>query len=272
MKYQNHLIKINQTIQNHSWGLGIVLINLLNNIEQFKFSKIVVNDINSNIINFYKLLKDDYKYLKKQIFIIEEEYNSLKDIDSKEKYYYEVRNKFNNNDKKIKTVYFFFLMKTGFNGVYRENRKGEFNVPFGKKEYITVDYDNLKSISNLIQNVEFYNLDYQVFFNLLKENGEINNSFIYCDPPYLPEDDIVNQKQELYTKDSFNHEQFVELMSKLKNSKYIISMTDSKTANIIYGKLKKYTARELIRTINPKKSFKSTELIFSNYEINNKEG
>lgn len=162
-------------------------------------------------------------------------------------------------------------MKTGFNGVYRENRKGEFNVPFGKKEYIKVNYDNLKNISNLIQNVEFYNLEYQNFFNVLKEEGVLNNSFIYCDPPYLPEDDIVNQKQELYTKDSFNHKQFVELISKLKDSRYMISMTDSKTANSIYGKLKKYTAGELIRTINPKKSFKSTELIFSNYEMSNNE-
>ena len=128
---------------------------------------------------------------------MEEEYNSLKDISEKEKYYYEVRKKFNNSDKKIKAVYFFFLMKVGFNGVYRENRKGEFNVPFGKKEYIKVDYDNLKNISNLIHNVEFYNLEYQDFFNVLKEKGILNNSFIYCDPPYLPEDNIVNQKQEL---------------------------------------------------------------------------
>ncbi len=245
------------------------MINLLNNIEEFKFNKIVVNDINSNIINFYKLLKEDYQYLKKQILIIEKEYNSLKDLNSKKEYYYKVREKFNHYDRKIKTVYFFFLMKTGFNGVYRENSKGKFNVPFGKKEYIKVDYDNLKNISNLIQNVEFYNLGYQDFFNILKEKEILDNSFIYCDPPYLPEDDIVNQKQELYTKDSFNHEQFVNLMSKLKHSKYIISMTDSKNANNIYGKLKKYKAGEFIRTINPKKSFKSTELIFSNYELNN---
>ena len=47
----------------------------------------------------------------------------------------------------------------------------------------------------------------------------------------------------------------------------MISMTDSKIANDIYGKLEKYTAKELIRTINPQRSFKSTELIFSNYKI-----
>ncbi len=163
-------------------------------------------------------------------------------------------------------------MKVGFNGVYRENRKGEFNVPFGRKDQIKVDYDNLKNISNLIHNVEFYNLEYQDFFHLLKEKGVLNNSFIYCDPPYLPEDNIVNQKQELYTRDKFDHERFMELMSKLKESKYMISMTNSKNANSIYGEygeLKKCKARDLIRTINPKKSFTSTELIFSNYDIKN---
>lgn len=242
---------------------------MLNNIDKFRFRQIIVNDINSNIINFYKLLKNDYKYLKKQIFTITEEYNALEDINEKEKYYYDIRKKFNDTDKKIKTIYFFFLMKVGFNGVYRENRNGKFNVPFGRKEFIKVDYDNLKKISNLICNVEFYNLEYQDFFILLKEKNLLDNSFIYCDPPYLPEDDIQNKKQELYTKDEFDHEQFMKVISELNNSKYMISMTNSKRANSIYGELKQCKARDLIRTINPKKRFTSTELIFSNYDIKN---
>ena len=124
-------------------------------------------------------------------------------------------------------------MKVGFNGVYRENRNGKCNVPFGRKEFIKVDYDNLKKISNLICNVEFYNLEYQDFFILLKEKNLLDNSFIYCDPPYLPEDDIQNKKQELYTKDEFDHEQFMKVISELNNSKYMISMTNSKRANSI---------------------------------------
>lgn len=158
-------------------------------------------------------------------------------------------------------------MKTGFNGVYRENRKGQFNVPFGKKAYMKIDYDNLEYISKLIQNVEFYNMNYEDFFNLLKSEKILNDAFLYCDPPYLPEDEIINQKQLLYTKEIFDHEEFISNMLKLSSSKYMISMTDSKLANEIYGKLEKYTARELTRTINPQKSFKSTELIFLNYKI-----
>lgn len=189
-------------------------------------------------------------------------------MQEKEEYYYQIREKFNNTDNKIRTVYFLFLMKAGFNGVYRENSKGKFNVPFGKKEYIRIDYDKLKHISDLIQNVEFYNLEYKELFKLLKSKKIINNAFLYCDPPYLPEDEIVNQKQLLYTKEIFDHEEFVNNMFKFTSAKYMISMTDSKIANEIYGKLEKCTAKELIRTINPQKSFKSTELIFSNYKIN----
>ena len=247
--------------------LGIVLINLLNNIENFKFKKFIVNDINSNIINLYNLLKSEYNYLKNNLVKIEKKYNSLQDLKEKEKYYYEIRDKFNTTNNKIRTVYFLFLMKTGFNGVYRENKNGKFNVPFGKKEYIKIDYNNLEYISKLIQNVEFYSMEYKEFFALLKSKNILKKSFIYCDPPYLPEDEIVNQKQLLYTKEIFDHEEFVECMLELKYSKYMISMTDSKLANRIYGKFEKYTARELMRTINPKKSFKSTELIFSNYKI-----
>jgi DNA adenine methylase len=245
-----------------------VLINLLNNIETFKFERFIVNDINSNIINFYLLLKDEYKYLKRYLIQIENLYNSFSNLKEKEEYYYKIREKFNNTNNKIRTVYFLFLMKAGFNGVYRENREGKFNVPFGKKEYIRIDYDNLEYISNLIQNVEFYNLEYKEFFKFLKSKKMFNNSFLYCDPPYLPEDKIINQKQLLYTKEIFDHEEFINNIFKLSSAKYMISMTDSKLANQIYGKLEKYTARELIRTINPKKSFKSTELIFSNYKLN----
>ena len=119
---------------------------MLNNIELFKFKRFIVNDINSNIINFYILLKDEYNYLKRYLCQIENTYNSFSNMQEKEEYYYQIREKFNNTDNKIRTVYFLFLMKAGFNGVYRENSKGKFNVPFGKKEYIRIDYDNLKHI------------------------------------------------------------------------------------------------------------------------------
>ena len=244
------------------------MLNLLNNIEHFSFERIIVNDLNENIINFYKLLKSDAKYIINNIKKIEEIYNNYNSLSEKEVYYYQVREKFNEKKNKINTVYFLFLMKAGFNGVYRENSNGKFNVPFGKKEHICFDTDYLIEVSKLIQNVEFYNLKYTELFDKLKEEKILNKSYIYCDPPYLPEDDNIDQKPLLYTKYYFNHEEFANILNKLKKAKCSVSMIDSKRSDSIYGsKFYRFEIGKLIRTINPKKVFKSTELIFSNYEI-----
>ena len=248
-------------------GSGVVLINVLNNIEFFEYKKFYVNDINSNIINFYILLKEEYDYVEKNILRILNKYEEITDLLEKEKFYYDIRKKYNEENNKIKAIYFYFLMKAGYNGVYRENKKGEFNVPFGKKEHLSIDFENLKLISQKIQNVEFFNMEYIDFLNLLKEKGHLNKAFVYCDPPYLPEENSVNQKQELYTKKSFDHIKFSEYINKTKKSKIIVSMIDSKISNEIYGSLKKYLLTDIMRTINPKKIFKSTEVLFSNYNI-----
>ncbi len=244
------------------------MLNLLNNIECFNFKRIIVNDLNKNIIDFYLLLKNDSEFIVENIKKIENKYNDSGSLTKKEEYYYQIREKFNCEKNKINAVYFLFLMKAGFNGVYRENLSGKFNVPFGKKEKISFDCDCLLKASKLIQKVEFHNLKYTELFDKLKEEKILNNSYIYCDPPYLPEDDNIDQKPLLYTKYFFDHEKFVGILNQLKKTKFSISMIDSKRSNYVYGsKFYRYEIGKLIRTINPKKVFKSTELIFSNYEI-----
>ena len=166
-----------------------------------------------------------------------------------------------------KSILFYFLMKTGFNGVYRENKAGKFNVPFGRKEKIVVNDDYLMELSKLIQPVNFYNLDYKTFLKKMKEDGKIDNSFMYFDPPYLPDDSLVSQKQELYTKDIFDHKLFVKIITELKGKYLMISMSDSKQADEIYGKFIKNNMKEILRTINPIKLFSSTEIAFTNYKI-----
>ncbi len=250
-------------------GSAVVLLNVLNNKLSFNFKKFYVNDINYNIINFYISLKVDSLSLISSLEKVAKKYNALT-LDEQEKFYYDMREKFNStskNDKK-KVIYFYFLMKTGFNGVYRENSKGKFNVPFGKKTRVIIDKHLLLDISNKIQNVEFYNMDYKDFFKYLKKEKIINSSFIYCDPPYLPDDDLVYQKHILYTKDMFNHEEFFGIVNDIK-ANIMISMSDSTIASKIYGNgvFKKENVSEIIRTINPNKLFKSTEIAFINYEI-----
>ena len=250
-------------------GSGVVLINLINNIEEFSFEEIYVNDINSNIINFYQLLKDDYEYAEKQIKKIINKYNSFFDENSKEEFFYDIRLKYNKIDKshKIKSIYFYFLMKSGYNGVYRENKKGEFNVPFGRKEKINFDSDSLKFIAEKLEKVKFYNYDYMDFFNMLKKMNVLRDAFIYFDPPYIPEEKVINKKQELYTNKTFEHNEFVDYIKQINTNKLLISMSESKKADKIYKDFQKYKVDEIIRTINPKKTIKSTEILYSNYII-----
>lgn len=250
-------------------GSGVVLINLINNIDEFSFEEIYVNDINSNIINFYKLLKDDYEYAKKQIKKIINKYNSFSEENLKEEFFYDIRVKYNKIDKshKIKSIYFYFLMKAGYNGVYRENKKGEFNVPFGRKEKINFDSNGLKLIAEKLEKVKFYNYDYIKFFNMLKKRNILKDAFIYFDPPYIPEEKIISKKQELYTNKNFEHNEFVKYIMQINTTKFLISMSESKQADMIYKDFEKYKVDEIIRTINPKKIIKSTEILYSNYKI-----
>ena len=248
-------------------GSGVVLINVLKNNDKLKYKNFYVNDINSNVINFYKLLQKKPEYLIKEINELATLYNNY-DLSKKEEYYYNLREKFNDEkDLDNKSILFYFLMKTGFNGVYRENKAGKFNVPFGRKEKIVVNEDYLEELSRLIKPVKFYNLDYNSFLNKMKKDGKIVNSFMYFDPPYLPDDLLVSQKQELYTIDTFDHRGFVNKIVELDGEYVMISMSDSKQADEIYGKFIKNSMKEILRTINPVKLFSSTEIAFTNYKI-----
>ena len=249
-------------------GSGDVMINVLNNnVETLHYKNIYVNDININIIDFYKMLKSKPKKLINDLVELSDKYNNMDNVD-KEKMYYEIRDRFN-NCKKNKSVYFYFLMKVGFNGVYRENKSGKFNVPFGRKEKFIVQETFLLTISKLIKNVHFYNLSYEKFLDKLSKKGILNDSFMYCDPPYIPDDKLVSQKQELYTSGNFNHYDFVEKLKSFSQSNIIVSMSESTKAKEIYGKsfiTKNLT--DIIRTINPQKLFMSKEILFLNYDEN----
>ncbi len=250
-------------------GSGVVLINVLNNNSILKYKNFYVNDINKNVINFYITIKNNVNELIKSIKKLEKQYNAYT-YEEKEKMYYDMRNKYNNakTNEKSKTAIFYFLMKAGFNGVYRENKKGEFNVPFGKKDKINVNYNNLIQISNLIQKVNFYCMDYSDFFEMLKEKNVFDNSFIYCDPPYLPEDKCITKRIDIYTKESFNHEEFFNSVKEY-NICTMISLARTERADQIYGRetFRRVSVSNIVRTINPKKIFTSEESAYINYKI-----
>ena len=250
-------------------GSGTVLLNILFNQDKFRFADYYVNDKNNCIITFFKKLKYDRNNLIELICKEVNKYNSLS-LEEKEEYYYEKREEFNNRNNTnqlMNSVNFYILMKTCFNGVFRVNGDNKYNVPFGKKEKIANPTEQLIVISKLIKNVHFYNSDYQLFLETVIKKCNIKNSFVYCDPPYIPEDDAVYKKQNMYSKYEFNHVYFCKIIRRYgKKAKICISMSDSSKSNEIYGAdFKKTLVNQVNRKVNPNKNKQSLEIVFTNY-------
>ncbi len=166
-------------------GGGAVLFDVLS---KFKPKKVLINDINNELINTYKQIRDNCENLIAQLSEIHSLYKS-QSMEKNKAYFYEKRERYNelkvNGDKAEnleKAALFIFLNKTCFNGLYRVNSKGLFNVPFNNaKNPLLCDEENLCACSSLLQNVEMKVGDY-------KECGAFidKKTFVYIDPPYRP--------------------------------------------------------------------------------------
>ena len=212
-------------------GSGAVLFWILNNYSNLE--KVVINDINSDLINSYKTIKKDVINLIPILEQWENEYHSFADQeDLKKEYYYFKRKLFNKrtSNQIEQTALFIFLNRTCFNGLYRVNRKNEFNVPIGSyKKPMICDQDNLIAVSKSLQNVEILNGDFE---NTLVYATE--NSFFYFDPPYKPLSNTSNFNS--YAKIEFNDDEQIRLKNfcdklDLLKSKWILSNSDVKGKN-----------------------------------------
>ena len=258
-------------------GGGALLIEIL---KKYNIKKAYAFDINENLINCYNIIKDKVDSLILNLKKLEKEYLKLDD-ENRKKYYYDIRKKYNSinieNEKEAleKTTYFIFLNKTCFNGLYRENRKGQFNVPIGKYKNPTIcDEENLIELSKLIKNVIFIRGDYRESYKYIVEN-----TFIYFDPPYRP----INKTSSFtsYSKEDFNDENQKELGEYFRkindnnsNVKLMLSNSNPKNNNEeddffeqIYKGFKIYEikANRMINS-NKEKRGKISELLITNYE------
>jgi DNA adenine methylase len=165
-------------------------------------------DINQDLVNCYNAIKDDVESLIKELEVIQGKYLKLNE-DKRKIYYSEKRIEFNKEKKskyKIATsAKLMFLNKTCFNGLYRVNRKDEFNVPFGRyKNPKICNSENLRNVSNLLQNTEIICEDFTKSIEHIDEN-----TFVYFDPPYRPLSTTANFTS--YSKDSFTEKDQISL-------------------------------------------------------------
>ena len=164
----------------------------------------VASDINPYLINFFHQLQMGLKITVSNYKMTEEEY-------------YDIRNKFN-FDKfhhVDNACYFYYLNRAGFNGLYRENKKGEFNVPCGKRKKIkAIDDEVYMAISNII----YVNKSFE-------EISPFDDSFVYIDPPY-------HNTFTSYTPGGFSLNDFENLIKWAENTQQTYVVSNSNTPEI----------------------------------------
>ena len=219
-----------------------------------------ISDINEELINLYQVVRDN----------VNELINDLKKHDISKKYFMEIRNIDRTQEYKSwsdiqKASRFIYLNRTCFNGLYRVNSQGQFNVPFGHyKNPRIVDENNLINCSNLLQKTEIRHADFSEILKIVKKGD-----FVYFDPPYLPLSETSSFTS--YTKDGFN----MDMQFKLRDVcneldslgvKFLLSNSDTKLVNELYANynIKKVFASRAINA-NADGRGKITEILVRNY-------
>ncbi|MGN0676598.1 MAG: DNA adenine methylase [Ruminococcus sp.] len=212
-------------------GGGAVLLDIIAN---FNPEEILINDINSELINTYWQIKSNPKFLIKELSDLQENFLKADTKRRKEIFLYQ-RNRFNQLKTKDtnnleKAVLFIFLNKTCYNGLYRVNKKGLFNVPIGSyKNPLICDEENILLISGLLKNVKIKCGDYSDCLEFIDKD-----TFVYIDPPYRPltETSSFNSYSEKNFDDNeqIRLSEFIDSVT-LKGAKIVASNSDPKNIN-----------------------------------------
>jgi DNA adenine methylase len=209
-------------------GSGAVLFWMLNNFP--KLEKAVINDINEDLITTYKTIASKPKELISILLHLQNEFHFLETKpEEKKEYYYQKRVLYNTRKEEQtgQAALFIFLNRTCFNGLYRVNRKNEYNVPMGSYKRPTIcDKENILAVSQALQKVEILCGDFEETLNYANKN-----SLFYFDPPYKPLSETSSFNS--YAKDEFNDNEQVRLRDfchKLDalNHNWILSNSDVK--------------------------------------------
>jgi len=186
-----------------------------------------INDINEKLMISYQQIQKNPKKLIIILKNIEAEYKKLS-LKEQEKYFYDIREKYNKESLNDITTaaYLIFLNKTCFNGMYRENSKGEYNIPFGDQKNPTIcDEKNILAVSKCLKNTQITNLSFEEAVKKCKKGD-----FIYFDPPYYPIN--ATSKFTSYHKDTFGPDEQKKLRDTfvdLTNKKCFVMLSNSFT-------------------------------------------
>lgn len=253
-------------------GGGAMLFHMLQ--KYTNIGRVIINDINPNLITAYRVIRDTPERLITDLKMLQREFRQNSNEEARKEYFLRIRKSHNedtHNDV-TNTAMFIFLNRTCFNGLYRVNSKGYFNVPFGKYTNPTIcDEELLLEDSKILQNVEILCGDYTLI-----ERYVDNNTFIYFDPPYRPLS--TTSSFTSYSKENFDDTEQTRLahfFARLSRygCKMMLSNSDCCAQNPndtffenLYGNfiIDKVHASRFVNAI-PSKRGKLTEILVRNY-------
>ncbi len=214
-------------------GGGAILFDILS---KYDLEAVYISDVNSELINTYCTIRDHADELIHLLLLMQSEFTALS-AEERKIYYTEKRARFNDlkmhenkADSKERAALMIFLNRTCFNGLFRVNKKGVFNVPMGAYKNPTIcDEANLRAVAEKLRNVTIVCADYRGSADFIDKH-----TFVYFDPPYRPLTETAHFTA--YTKDSFDDAaqialaKFVDVMSE-KGAKIVASNSDPKNVN-----------------------------------------
>jgi len=256
-------------------GGGAVLFDVLS---KYKLDEIYISDINAELINTYCVIRDCTENLIDLLRVYQAEFVTLGDLERKE-YYNKKRERFNalisTNDKNTdveKAALMIFINRTCFNGLYRVNKKGLYNVPIGSyKNPLICDEINLRAVAKKLKNVKIKCADYKISKDVID-----SHTLVYIDPPYRPL--TSTSSFTAYTENQFCDDDQAELAKfvdeiSLKGAKVIVSNSDPKNTDAddnffddLYSgyHISRVEALRMINS-NSKSRGKIKELLITNY-------
>ena len=237
-------------------GGGAVLFSL-------KHKKAFINDINSQLINTYNSIKNE---ADKLISLVK----TFDSVSCDNEYYLFLKNVYNKKvsdnifDVELASL-FIWINKHCFNGLYRVNASGLFNVPYNNKTGInSIDEDNIRNISKYLRNVDISNLDFEEYCKRVTKGD-----FVYFDSPYIRVSDTSYFTS--YTKTGFSlddHKRLAKLFKKL-DKKGVYLMLSNNDVELVYELYHDYNIDviDVKRNINSKADKRTgREVIITNYE------
>lgn len=258
-------------------GGGAMLFHMLQKYPHIE--RVVINDINPYLTTAYRVVKDEPEELIERLSVLEHDYFALESEEAKKAFFLGVREIFNEEDLDAvdRTKYLMFLNRTCFNGLYRVNSRGKFNVPFGRNLNPTIcNADTIKADSELLNRVDvvILNGDFEQTINYFNANGL---NFFYFDPPYRPLS--TTSSFNSYAREEFNDAEQLRLRDYCRmlndmGALWMLSNADCSAKNpedLFFEEAYRYFNIHRVyasRSINanPMKRGKLTELLVNNYQ------